>query len=441
MLEKAEQHIKLNFPFLENSKLLVAVSGGVDSMVAAYILNKLSFNIALAHCNFKLRAAASDLDEQFVKDWAEANNLTCYIKQFKTEQYANTNKISIQVAARELRYQWFDILLEKYNFDYLITAHHANDNLETVLLNLTRGTGFKGLLGIPEQNGKIIRPFLTFKREAIEAFAEKHKIKWREDKSNASCKYTRNKIRHQVIPVLQSINPQLIETFNKSLIHLKEKEHIIEDKLIEIKKNLFKSEKNNSYSIDINKILKLNNPKAYLYELLKDFGFTAWNDIIDLLHSQTGKQVLSKTHRLIKNRNVLLIAPLNEELFDVKNYTINNFNDRIEIDDFVLNLEELNKKSFNKTRDQKIVFVDKEKIKIPLKVRKWQKGDYFYPLGMRGKKKLSDFLKDQKISLLDKEKIWVLCDDQEIIWIIGQRLDNRYKITENTTKILKINIQ
>ena len=205
MLKEVTEHIKKNFPFIKRAKLLVAISGGVDSMVASYILNSLGYNIALAHCNFKLRAKDSDKDEVFVKGWAHKNNIVCYTRSFETAQYAKNKKISIQLAARELRYQWFDDLLAQENYDYIITAHHANDNLETVLLNLTRGTGFKGLLGIPEQNDKIIRPLLPFSRETILAFAKKNNIAWREDKSNASDKYSRNKIRHQIMPVLQAL--------------------------------------------------------------------------------------------------------------------------------------------------------------------------------------------------------------------------------------------
>lgn len=439
MLKEVAEHINKNFPFLKRAKLLVATSGGVDSMVASYIINSLGYNIALAHCNFKLRAKDSDKDEVFVKDWAYKNKISCFTSSFETSQYAKTQKISIQLAARELRYQWFDDLLAQENYDYIITAHHANDNLETVLLNLTRGTGFKGLLGIPSQNDTIMRPFLPFSREAILAFAKKNNIAWREDKSNASDKYSRNKIRHQIMPILQELNPNLIDSFTKNQIYLKGIENILNDRLEVVKKEVVRQIAKSTLRFDIAKILKLSDPKAYLFELFRDYGFSAWDDISSLLTAQSGKQIFSKTHRLLKDREALFLSLLKPEQKLNKSYTIDNLGIGLSLEGLNLRFKNVIKTGFKSSLNKACIFVDKDKIKGSLIVRKWQKGDYFYPFGMQNKKKISTFFKDQKMSLLEKENTWLLCNDNNIVWIIGQRLDNRFRISENTQKILKIN--
>lgn len=435
---RIEANITINFPFLKEAKLLMAVSGGLDSMVAVNLLQKLKYHFGIAHCNFKLRKHESDLDAQFVKDWAKKNNFPCFVAEFDTGNYAKLHKISIEMAARELRYQWFYKLLAEKNYDYIITAHHANDNLETVLYNLTRGTGFKGLLGIQPQNDKIVRPFLLLSREEILNYAQKNAIDWREDQSNAALAYTRNKIRHQIIPVLQELNPNLIESYLNTQSYLKDLEQILNDRLEEVKHTVLRQLPNKVVSIDIAKILELSNPKAYLFELLKDYGFTAWDDVKNLLTSQSGKQIFSATHRLIKDRALFLISPLST--VNTSQFAIDNLEVGLQNAELILTFESIKKVDLKNTYSA-IVYVDADKIKIPLIVRKWQKGDYFYPIGMQGKKKLSDFFTDLKMSLLEKEQIWLLCQNDEIIWIIDRRLDNRFKVTENTKKITKITYQ
>jgi len=437
LFKKVKIHIDSQFPFLKNEKLLLAISGGMDSMVAASILKKLRYDFVLAHCNFKLRGQDADLDEQFVKDWAKKNKIICFVTHFNTKKYAQTNKLSIEMAARNLRYQWFNILLKDNHLNYIITAHHANDNFETTLFNLTRGTGFKGLLGIPSQNGKIIRPLLPFSRDEIKNYAIKNKISWREDKSNASIIYSRNKIRHQVVPVLKTLNPNLITSYNKSIEHLKSLEVILNNHINTIKKDVLKVLPDKVVQLDIDKLLKLSHPKAYMYELLKDYGFTAWSDIEKLINAQTGKQIYSKTHRIIKNRNLCLISPIKKT--EDKQFEIKNLNKGLHIPQIKLTFEKVTLADYNNQNNQ-IIYVDAKKIKIPLMVRKWQNGDYFYPLGMTNKKKLSDFFKDQKLSLLDKENTWLLCQENKIIWVIGQRLSNLFKVTNKTTEIIKIKL-
>ncbi|WP_104733942.1 tRNA lysidine(34) synthetase TilS [Hanstruepera ponticola] len=436
MLKQFQDHINKNLPFLKKSKLLIAISGGLDSVVLTQLCHQLKLQISLAHCNFNLRGKESDADEDFVLNLAEDLNLEVFVESFDTENYANENKLSIQMAARELRYQWFLELATQLHFDYVLTAHHADDNLETFLINLTRGTGLEGLTGIPETNDHIVRPLLPFSREMILEYAESNNLVWREDSSNASTKYFRNKLRHDVIPILKELNPQLLQSFDKTQNHLQDSQNIIADAITRIQKKVVAIEGDNIL-VDIKKILKLSSPKAYLYELLKDFGFTEWDDVYKLLSSQSGKVVLSKTHRLIKNRNYLIITSLYNES-DHENIKVTEHDYEI-----VLPIGNMIFKTVTNfsTIDRSSIYVDKDLLKYPLTVRKWEKGDYFYPFGMTGKKKLSKFFKDEKWSLPEKEQALLLVsDDDKIIWILNSRMDNRFKVTDKTTTILKLEL-
>ncbi|WP_439129936.1 tRNA lysidine(34) synthetase TilS [Polaribacter sp.] len=429
MEEKLKNHIAKNLPFLKDKKLLIAISGGVDSVVLTHLLTSLNFNVSLAHCNFHLREEESDLDEKFVVDLGEKLKLKTRIIHFAIEPIG-----SIQLAARELRYEWFQELIAKEGFDFVLTAHHADDNLETFLINLTRGSGLDGFTGIPTVNGNIVRPLLPFSREEIIAFAKEKNISWREDKSNASTKYVRNKIRHKVAPILKEINPNLLDSFSKTLENLKESQQIIKDKIDDVSKEVI-SKKNDVFRIDILKTQDLSNPKAYLYQLLKDYNFTEWNDVYHLLFAQSGKQVFSKTHVLLKDRNQLILS---ERDFSKKleiTYKIEENTKEI-TDPIHLIFENVAEKSITTTNS---IFVDKTKLKFPLILRKWQNGDYFYPAGMQGKKKLSKYFKDEKLSLLEKKEIWLLCNqNNDIIWVINKRQDNRFldKSLKTSLKII-----
>ena len=427
-----ENHLQKNFPFLKGKKILIAVSGGIDSMVLVHLLANAKQKFSIAHCNFNLRGKESDLDEQFVKDSAKKLNASFFIESFKTEKIASKNKISIQMAARDLRYAWFEKLQLEQGIDYVLTAHHKDDVLETFLINFTRGTGLEGLTGIPAVNNSIVRPLLPFSREEIEEFATKNKIAWREDQSNASTKYLRNKIRHDIVPILKELNPSFFKSFDKTLQNLNESLTLVEDRIESLKKHVISFENEKLLKISTTKILELKNPKAHLYELLKPYGFTAWEDAISLLTAQPGKQLFSKTHRLIKDRNFLLLTDLHTApethyfVLENQNFSENTIS---------LNFETTKKMGrFN----SQTAFIDKSLLKYPLVVRKREKGDYFYPIGMQGKKKLSKYFKDEKLSLLEKENTWLLCNGQEIVWVIGKRLDNRYKTHAETTEILKI---
>ena len=440
MLEKFQIHINQNLSFLKENKLLITISGGLDSVVLTHLCYKLKLDIALAHCNFNLRGKESDTDEDFVLQLAKDLNLEVFIENFETETYAKQNKLSTQMAARELRYNWFNELTEQLHFDYILTAHHADDNLETFLINLSRGTGLDGLTGIPEVNNNIVRPLLSFSREDIEKYANENNLKWREDSSNVSKKYLRNQLRLEVIPKLKEINPQLLQNFNKTVAHLQDSRTIIDDRIDSISNKVIKEINTNCVSFNIAEITKLSNPKAYLYELLKDYGFTEWNDVYSLLQAQSGKQIFSKTHRLIKDRDCLLLSNLDSSVSSsvVERLLIEENAKQIQTPIGILHFETT--KQINELNSSTI-YIDKNKLKFPLTLRKWQEGDYFYPFGMQGKKKLSKYFKDEKLSLIEKENVWLLCSGDDIVWVINRRADNRFKVTESTKQILKIELQ
>jgi tRNA(Ile)-lysidine synthase len=436
MLEKLQAHITENFPFLENKKLLLATSGGLDSMVMAQLFRQLSFDIALAHCNFQLRGIESFEDQKFVENFADQYTIPLFVTQFDTVAFAKDYKLSTQVAARDLRYNWFYELLEEEQFDYVLTAHHADDNIETFLINLSRGTGLDGLVGIPAQNDKIIRPLLFLSREEIENYASQTQLQWREDSSNASNKYLRNKIRHDLVPLLKELNPLFITSFQKTQSYLQEAQSMVDDAAIMVYQQVAK-QIDDSIHFDLLELKRLNNYRSYLYQWLKEFGFTAWQDIYALVESQSGKQVFSTEYRLIKNRDTLVLVP-----------TPNGTNtDAFYIDEGVqevkipLNLS-ISKVSTRSTSSNTTIFVDKNKLVFPLVIKKWSEGDSFQPFGMNGKtKKLSKLFKDEKLSVVDKENIWVLWSAKNIVWVIGLRQDERFKIENNTENILKLEVQ
>ncbi len=438
MLAQFSKHIDNNFPDCKDKKLLIAISGGLDSVVLTELLHQLDYNISLAHCNFQLRDTASNQDEIFVNAMANRLQIPVFTKKFDTKTFANREKLSIQVAAREIRYNWFNTLLQEHNFDYLLTAHHADDNLETFLINLSRGTGLDGLIGIPEQNKNIIRPLLPFTRIQIEQYANEHNLTWREDASNAESKYVRNKLRHEVIPNLKDINPQFLDAFSTTIKNLKETRQIVASSVETIKGIVLSSDDNGTIMLKIKELKKLEPIRAYLYELLKEYNFTAWNDIYGLLKAQSGKFVLSKTHRILKDREHLIVSPILLKS-ENDNYVIDTFQNSIQTEKFELKV--LASSTYSIIINASIVFVDSDKIKFPLIIRKWQNGDYFYPFGMQGKKKLSKFFKDEKLSLLEKENTWVMVSDDKIVWVIGYRLDNRFKVTNNTKSIIKLEIR
>lgn len=436
MLQKFRTHIATNFPYLEQKKLLLAVSGGLDSMVLVHLFQQLKFDFGIAHCNFQLRGMESFGDQDFVKAYANTNQIPFFLTQFDTQAFATDYKLSTQVAARELRYNWFQELLETEKYDYILTAHHADDNLETFIINLSRGTGLEGFTGIPKQNGTVIRPILIFSRKEIENYAKENNMEWREDSSNASDKYIRNKIRHHIVPLLKELNPNFLNSFLKTQKYLEDSQEMVEDAAIMIYQQLAKEEGESIY-FDLIQLKRLPNYNSYLYQWLHEFGFSAWNDIYDLVESQSGKQVFSSEFRLIKDRDYLILSPI-LSTDSALEYFINENQLEVKIP---INL------SFSQVFDSSLdsnqtIFVDANKLEYPLVLRHWKQGDTFQPFGMKGKsKKVSKFFKDEKLSLIEKEIVWILCSNNQIVWILGLRQDERFKIDNMTKNILKIELK
>lgn len=448
MYNQFKIHLEESFPTLRNKKLLLAISGGIDSTVLLDLLSKTDSELYLAHCNFKLRGKEADADEAFVRSQAKEYDKTLHVIQFDTKAYASRHKYSIQMAARELRYTWFKDLLKKKGYDYLITAHHADDNLETFFINLSRGTGIDGLCGIPEKSSNILRPLLPFGREAIYTYATEQKLSWREDSSNEDSKYLRNKIRKDLVPLLKEINPSFLENFSSTIKHLKETNEIVSDAMQNVRDKVIEKQEAANPAVKRYKVkvlLEFSRNNAYLYQLFYEYGFHQWDDIRSLLISQSGKQVFSRTHRLLKHREYLLLSQIPKNQFDTSIHIIQDSDELIALEGSSLKMETLKSSSSGfKTKlddNPKNALFDKDLLTFPLYVRNWEKGDYFYPIGMTGRKKLSKFFKDEKYSLLDKENIWLLCSGPDIIWIIGKRMDNRFKITDKTKTILKATLQ
>ena len=434
MREQFAQHIKTNFPFLANEPFYIAVSGGIDSMVLVHLCAQLHLNFEVVHCNFMLRGAESDAETQFIESYCHSKGIPIHTKYFETNTIATKNKESIQITARNLRYQWFSEMIAQSQIKYVVTAHHLDDSLETVLINFSRGTGLEGLTGIPAQNGYVVRPLLPFSRLEIEHFATENQIQWREDSSNASDKYLRNKIRHSIIPILKELNTGFLDSFQNTVHHLQQAESLVNDATRLVYEKIVE-EKENQLEIHLTQLLKFQNYQAYLYQWLNKFGFSAWNDIYDLVEAQSGKQVFSETHVLLKDREKLILS---ERKYNNKEevYIIESITSKVNIP---LNISFCNVSYITETNSN-CIFVNEEALKFPLTIRKWQEGDYFYPTGMHGKKKLSKYFKDEKYSLLDKENQWLLCAEDQIIWIIGKRADNRFIANETTKNCIKIEL-
>ena len=433
MLPKFQSHINENLPFLKKKKLLLATSGGIDSMVLLHLCHQLELDIRVAHCNFQLRSDESDEDEDFVKSQTDKLQIPIFIKKFDTKRNAEKEKSSIQVVARNLRYEWFNTLLINNDYDYILTAHHLDDSLETFLINFTRGSGLDGLTGIPQQNGSIVRPLLPFSRTEIEIFAKENNVEWREDSSNTSDNYLRNKLRHDVIPILKELNPSLLHSFENTISNLKQAQSLVDDASRIIYRKAV-TDINFQKRINLTELIQMPNYHSYLYQWLAPLGFSDWDSINDLVVAQSGKQVFSETHVVLKDRNELILFPKQNEI-EPSNFLISK--DQREIK-FPLNISFCNVDDIS-LEATNCIFVDEDKLQFPLEIRKWQEGDWFYPLGMNGKKKLSKFFKDEKLSLLDKSSTWLLCSENQIVWVVEKRQDERFKVTEQTTKILKIN--
>lgn len=434
MQEQLLQYIESEKLCLPNAKILCAVSGGIDSMVMLVLLKNAGFEVAVAHCNFGLRGLDSDQDEVFVRDFCSKIEIPFFTQRFDTQTFAQQQKVSTQMAARTLRYGWFAEILSKHRFDYLATAHHQNDVLETVLLNLTKGTGLAGLHGIKSKNENVIRPMLFATKTAIEQFAHEHQLLWREDSSNASAKYQRNLLRLDVIPLLKKINPNLEQTFTQTVERLASAERVF-NQVLENYKAKYQSQEGQHILIDLT-TLGLAIEISILHEWLKPFGFNyaQSQQIKESLGAVAGKTFFSENYMLVKDRNRLVISPINERTLSQK--TIKENTNKIEIEEGkYLQFCQIPAGKIKLQNIENEAFIDFNKLIFPLLLRPWQSGDSFCPLGMQGrKKKISDLLIDLKIPRNLKAKVLVLVNgNQEIIWVVGYRLDNRYKITEQSS--------
>ena len=435
MIDQFKQHINDSFLFLKNKKLFLAVSGGLDSMVLLHLMHHLKFQIGVLHCNFGLRDDESEGDENFVRLVCNELNVPIDVKKFSTAHYAKNNKLTIQVAARLLRYEWFASKIKTENFDYVLTAHHLDDCLETFLINFTRGTGLDGLLGIPAHNNLIVRPLLPFSRETILNFAQTNLVNWREDSSNATTKYLRNKLRLQIIPLLKELQPNLLQNFSTTLKNLSQTQNLAHDaSLLNYSKVV--TEYHDTIEIDLKQLVLLANYKAYLYQWLHKYNFKSWHDVYQLVFAEVGKKVLSPHHVLLKSRNKLVLykkdKPLNTAEVFVDNATV-------EVK-YPLNIYFSDVETHTIT-DVNTIFVDKNILQYPLVIRKYTTNDLFYPFGLGGSKKVSKLIKEAKLSEIEKNDTWLLCSNNDVVWVINRRLDDRFKVTAKTTSILKITTQ
>lgn len=446
LLRQFKDYIKKERLFQPKDKLLLAVSGGVDSVVLCELCHQAKIPFAIAHCNFQLRGAESERDEQFVTALAKKYNVVLFVNRFDTEKYVTENKVGIQVAARELRYKWFNEIIDSKSFteNYenkkegkILTAHHADDNIETLLMNFFKGTGINGMKGILPKQGRLIRPLLFAGKSDLLEFAIINGLSFVEDSSNASDKYTRNYFRNQLIPAVQQIFPKVTENLKANLSRFREIDLIYTESILQHKKKLLVL-KGAEVHIPVLKLKKCNPLATILYEIIKEFSFTAGqiDDVINLLESESGKYINSPTHRILKNRNWLIINEFNN--YTSENILIENEPNEISFEGGRL---KMGKYEFNAIKDSYLIAqIDFAKIKFPLLLRKWKQGDYFYPLGMQKQKKISRFLIDQKLSLSQKEKVWVLEMDKKIVWVVGMRIDDRFKITQQTKNILEFSL-
>ncbi len=443
LLKQFQQYIQQENLFQKKDKLLLAVSGGVDSVVLCELCRQAGYDFVIAHCNFQLRGEESERDEVFVKSLGEKYAAEIFVKKFDTQQYAREHKKSIQEAARELRYKWFYDLIEEQRsaclpdrqaVNHILTAHHADDNIETLLMNFFKGTGINGLRGILPKNKKIIRPLLFSKKESLQAFAKQNNLSFVEDSSNTSDKYTRNYFRNHLIPGLKKVYPDVENNLIDNLQRFREIEMLYQQSIQQHKKKLLE-QKGNEVHIPVLKLLKTAPLATVLYEIIKDVGFTAHqtDEAIGLLKSETGKYISSPTHRIIKNRNWLIISPV--QTSEAQNILIEEGDKNISFEQGSLQIEKPPTTNHKLQTTNDIAHLDAAAIKFPLLLRKWKQGDYFYPLGMQKKKKLSRFFNDQKLSLTQKENTWVIEMDKKIIWVVGIRIDDRFKIIPGTKNI------
>jgi tRNA(Ile)-lysidine synthase len=435
--------------FSSKDRLLLAVSGGIDSVVLCELCHRSGLDFMLAHANFQLRGEESDKDEIFVRALGKKYGKETAVKKFDTHTYSTDKKVSIQVAARELRYSWFYELTTPQESGiktvqappvYILTAHHMDDNIETILMNFFKGSGIAGLRGMLPKQDKIVRPLLFAAKEDLQYFALTEGLQWAEDSSNQSDRYSRNYFRHEVIPLIRKIYPEAISNLSGNIARFRDIE-ILYREAVDIHKKKLIEIRGDEIHIPVLKLKKIAPLSSIIFEIIKPFNFTSLQaeQAVSLLDSETGKYIQSATHRVIKNRAWLIIAPnqpVNPGIILIES-------DQLEVDypGGRLQFSKLSVEAgqnLDMAGEENKCFLDAEKIIYPLILRRWSKGDYFYPLGIRKKKKIARFLIDNKLSKTEKEKIWVMETDKKIIWVLGLRIDDRFKVLHSTKRVLKI---
>jgi len=425
----------------KNDSLFLACSGGLDSVVLAHLLSAVKINYTILHCNFQLRGEESIRDEHFVQELATQLNVPFQVKQFDTQKEIEIRKKGVQETARMLRYEWFN---EVINADasaakkWLLTAHHTDDQVETMLIQLFRGTGIAGLQGMKVKSGNIVRPLLFAQRKQLTDYAADHQLSWVEDSSNASTNYTRNFLRHKVIPIIEEVIPELASNMLMNGKRFEEIEMVYLKKIEEIKKKLI-VEQQNCHAIPVNKLKNSEPIDTIMHEIFSRYGFASHQipELKKLFEAPTGKYISSDQYRVLKNRNWLLIEPVVEQQQIIR--IVEKADTALTLNSGVLNFQQVSVE-YDIKNDNRQALLNLNKLKFPLIVRKWKAGDYFYPLGMKKKKKVSRFMTDLKLSLTEKEQQLVIESDKKIVWVVGRRIDERYKIEPATSSRLLVTI-
>jgi tRNA(Ile)-lysidine synthase len=439
LIHQFKSYLKEQSLFQQKEGILLAVSGGVDSVVLCELCKQAELNFTIAHCNFGLRREESERDEQFVRSLGEKYEVEVLVKKFDTKFYAEENKLSIQEAARDLRYQWFAQVRNEKGFAFTVLAHHADDNIETLLMNFFRGTGLQGLTAIPGGDKKtyLLRPLLNIRRKEIDAFARQNNLQWVEDSSNSSTKYTRNFFRHELIPAIKKVFPQVEENLLGNIERFKKLATLYNAEVQKMKESLCEKQ-GGEVRIPVLKLMKYRDT-SLVYEIIKDFGFgeKQVDEVIKLTAAESGKFIENEHYQIIRHRKWLIIAP---KVSGSETIAIEKGEEQIKFLGGLLQVRLITKEKFNLGKSPATGLVDAKDIEFPLLLRKWKQGDYFYPLGMQKKKKLSRFFIDQRLPKNQKENIWVIESNKKIVWVVGLRIDDRFKITPSTKQVLELHV-